>query len=348
MKEVLVSIIMPTYQAEKTIKKSIESVIGQTFLNWELIIVDDASKDNTFNIIQKYEKMDARIAGIQLEYNQGPSVARNTGLKCAKGKYVTFLDADDWIDKNEIKKAFEYAEKESAYIVVWGIVQEKYKGSVKVGQAELLPKSGKFSEKREIAENIVLLDKQKVFSYVWNKLYLRKILSGIWFDEKRLNEDFLFNLKVFPECKSLVILDDALYHYVQNSHITLSTGYKLNYFEIMKDRFVKLYKFAIDYGVENTVINDLYNVQNKIWVSTIMRYWFPDNKDSILKKIKKITDVLNDKAVLISSRKAIPLDYRDKIYKIVLCFPVKIVVIFCSWILYEIYQNFPTFIYKYK
>jgi len=99
----LVSIITPSYNSDKFISKTIESVINQTYDNWEMIIVDDCSPDNSNEIIEEYIKQDNRIKLIKLDKNSGPAVARNTAIKKAKGRYIAFLDADDlWLpDKLE-------------------------------------------------------------------------------------------------------------------------------------------------------------------------------------------------------------------------------------------------------
>lgn len=99
-KEPLVSIIIPTYNAEKYIEETIKSVILQSYIKWEMIIVDDKSTDSTLNIIKSYANQDSRIKFIQLSQNsKGPAKPRNEGLKLAQGEYVAFLDADDiWIE----------------------------------------------------------------------------------------------------------------------------------------------------------------------------------------------------------------------------------------------------------
>lgn len=95
----LVSIIMPAYNAEKYISESIESVLAQTYKNWELIVVDDCSKDGTIDVIKQYQMFDNRIKVISLTCNAGVANARNVGMELAKGRYIAFLDSDDlWID----------------------------------------------------------------------------------------------------------------------------------------------------------------------------------------------------------------------------------------------------------
>ncbi|UAL47047.1 glycosyltransferase family 2 protein [Sutcliffiella horikoshii] len=121
MSSSLVSVITPSYNAEKFISATIESVRTQTYTNWEMIIVDDCSKDTTREILKKYAELDPRIKPIFLEENSGAAVARNTALKAAQGDYVAFLDSDDlWVlDKLEKQLAFmqenDYAFSFTAY-----------------------------------------------------------------------------------------------------------------------------------------------------------------------------------------------------------------------------------------
>ncbi len=121
MSSLLVSVITPSYNAEKFISATIESVRTQTYTNWEMIIVDDCSKDTTREILKEYAELDPRIKPIFLEENSGAAVARNTALKAAQGDYVAFLDSDDlWVlDKLEKQLAFmqenDYAFSFTAY-----------------------------------------------------------------------------------------------------------------------------------------------------------------------------------------------------------------------------------------
>lgn len=104
----LVSIITPAYNAEKYIKYTIESVIKQTYINWEMIIVDDASVDNTVCIIKNYQQKDKRIKLISLGKNQGVANARNKAIENAKGQYIAFLDADDYWENNKLQEQIKF------------------------------------------------------------------------------------------------------------------------------------------------------------------------------------------------------------------------------------------------
>lgn len=99
MKEQMISVIVPAYNSEMFIGKCIDNVLEQTYSNWELIAVDDGSRDKTFGILKKYAEVDSRIRVIHQE-NQGPGIARNTGIAEAKGNYVVFIDSDDYIEKD--------------------------------------------------------------------------------------------------------------------------------------------------------------------------------------------------------------------------------------------------------
>lgn len=104
----LISIITPSYNSEKFISKTIESVLSQTYTNWEMIIVDDCSPDNSNEIIEEYCKKDSRVKLIKLEKNSGPARARNTAIKEAKGRYIAFLDADDLWLPDKLEKQIKF------------------------------------------------------------------------------------------------------------------------------------------------------------------------------------------------------------------------------------------------
>lgn len=110
-KQSLVTVITPTYNSERFIIETIRSVQKQTHSNWEMIIIDDCSSDNTVELVKKEQEKDNRIKLIQLEKNQGAAVARNTGMKKAKGKYIAFLDSDDMWLPNKLEDQIRFMEE---------------------------------------------------------------------------------------------------------------------------------------------------------------------------------------------------------------------------------------------
>ncbi|MDG4953473.1 glycosyltransferase family 2 protein [Actinobacillus equuli] len=108
----LISIIMPVYNAEEYIEEAIKSVLDQTYSNWELILVDDCSTDNSCNVIQKY-LLDARIKFFRNKINSGPALTRNLALDNANGEYITFLDSDDFWEKTKLEKQVFFMENQN-------------------------------------------------------------------------------------------------------------------------------------------------------------------------------------------------------------------------------------------
>lgn len=107
----LVSIITPCYNSEQFIERTVESIIDQTYSNWELLVIDDFSSDNSVNIVKRLIKLDSRIKLVQLEKNYGAAVARNKGIELAKGRFIAFLDSDDLWLPNKLKTQVKFMEK---------------------------------------------------------------------------------------------------------------------------------------------------------------------------------------------------------------------------------------------
>lgn len=129
--EPLVSIVTPAYNVEKYIEKTINSVLNQTYKNWEMIIVEDCSKDNTFKLIQNLSKIDGRIKVYQNDNNRGVSFTRNKAINIAQGKYIAFLDADDLWDKKKLEKQINFMEKEKILLSYTGYRKINSNGSIR-------------------------------------------------------------------------------------------------------------------------------------------------------------------------------------------------------------------------
>lgn len=108
MNKYLVSIVTPIYNSEKFISETIESIQSQTYRNWELLLIDDCSKDNSYEIIKNYMQNDDRIKYIKLEKNSGAAVSRNTGIKNAKGRFIAFIDSDDLWEAKKLEIQVKY------------------------------------------------------------------------------------------------------------------------------------------------------------------------------------------------------------------------------------------------
>ncbi len=166
----LISIITPAYNAENTINKTIQSVINQTYQNWELIIVDDGSNDNTNYLISKYTKKDSRIKLIS-QLNSGPAIARQTGLNKSKGRFIAFLDSDDTWLPNKLKLQIEFMISKEA-ILSYTAFRRVQPSTNKMGRKINVPIKLNYEQllgNTAIATSTVMVDKIKS-----GKLKMRK------------------------------------------------------------------------------------------------------------------------------------------------------------------------------
>ena len=166
---ILVSAIVPVYNSEEFLEKCIESLRNQTLKDIEMIFINDGSTDNSLDILRGYEKIDSRIKVID-QKNSGPSVARNNGIKVAKGDYISFSDSDDWIDKNMYKDMYTIAKKNDSDAVVCDM-------KIVDGKSELDIKGLKYSleeyDRKDIEEKIFTeLLSNSEFNSMANKIFI--------------------------------------------------------------------------------------------------------------------------------------------------------------------------------
>lgn len=208
----LVSIIMPAYNAEKTITKAISSVLEQDYKCIELVVVNDGSKDKTSNICMSIS--DSRIRLIN-QNNLGLSGARNTGLNAAKGKYISFIDSDDWVDTNFISLLVENAENSQSELTICGMTREHptYSQHISFKQS---------SSYNNCLDNIPFLSlfEGGLINSCCNKLYLRNLIikNNLSFSGKALVEDIEFNIKYLQLVKQVRTIVECPYHYLMNGN----------------------------------------------------------------------------------------------------------------------------------
>jgi len=211
-----ISIIMPVYNSEKYIEKSIQSVIDQSYEKWELIIINDGSTDNSMEICRKYAAFDVRIKLLSTE-NGGVSKARNIGLKEVSGEYILFLDSDDTISKDCLKSSIEHIQKVNADICLFGFTIIYTENQKKV----ICPKETKnITQFAFWEEESGHCFEQSLLHCVGNKLYSFALVKEITFKEEwNYHEDIMFCLEAFNEAQNIVILAESHYFYncIENS-----------------------------------------------------------------------------------------------------------------------------------
>lgn len=312
--DIIISIIMPIYQAESTLQRAINSVRIQTFNNWELILIDDASTDKSRQIAQENADIDSRIKLIIKDRNEGAAAARNDALVVKRGEYITFLDSDDWIEPQELQEGYEYALKHKADVVVWGAYQEMESKNRKILPVVISPKEKLYKGDLQVIESIAVLEYEKVFPYLWNKLYKVNIVSDIRFQNLKIGEDHLYNLMAFSHANTIVTIPNVNYHYMQKPFSTLSTMYIPEYYNLMKTIHTNIKNIFIEKKADEKSWNLIFNVYNKILVSTIKRVWQWPKDIKFKKKIQFIRKVLSDVETIEASNHAIPLNKKDALY----------------------------------
>lgn len=252
----LLSVIIPVYNAENYVSDCIESIIKQNEVEYELLLIDDGSIDKSREICDYYaEKYDfVKVYHIK---NGGPSKARNFGIAQATGKYIQFIDADDEIKEGCFGQLKRIIDEQEYDLLVYGA--DIYNNNKKLIK-EMVAKSvnGKYCV-FEMLENFKLDDKAVIFNYIWNKWYKRSVIinNKITFDENViLGEDFLFNCQMFQKCAySLFFEQKSFYKYYVRGSESLTGKFnmdELNRRRKMKSSFYELFvSFDLDaYGRE--------------------------------------------------------------------------------------------------
>lgn len=205
-----VSVLMPIYNVERYLKECIESVLMQTYRNFELILVDDGSPDGCGKIIDEYAKRDDRVIAIYQE-NAGVDAARNNAIRHATGKYITFIDSDDAYESRYLELLVDAIERTQSDMAVCSFTPFGVKN----------PPKFKKIQKQVVDRNTavkLLLGYNSVNGYVWNKLFKKEIIDdhGIHFEDGYWAcDDVLFAGNYMYHCKSISIIDDSLYRYRQ-------------------------------------------------------------------------------------------------------------------------------------
>ena len=223
-----VSMIVPVYQVEKYIAQCIESVLNQTFQNFELILVDDGSKDQSGIICDSYAAKDDRIIVLHTK-NRGAAAARNTGLDHASGRYITFLDGDDYLAENMIARLYEVIEHSEYDMVVCDffnlLPDEKDNFIVHLQERTV--------NGRDVLEHLKNEKNYGVWTIVWNKIYKREILENLRFPEGKYFEDEFFSNQLYINCNQIHAIPDVLcYHRVLASS-TMNTQKTENYLDLL-------------------------------------------------------------------------------------------------------------------
>lgn len=286
----LISVIIPIYNSEQYLRKCIDSVLNQTFADFELLLIDDGSIDNSRKICNDYEAKDSRVKVIT-KTNGGVSLARNIGIKNAQGEWMTFIDSDDCI----VNKMLESLIPRSNYDLVVGGIKTSDNRMYQLNAIELV-------DKIEISNDVNFLLKSVLFKSPCGKLYHRDIIQkySIHFDSTvKYGEDMLFNLTYLKYCNSIKIISECFYlYYCQKMNIDVCDKYNLTiqeiqniinliYKQISQLEKILQCKISIDYLSEfmsKYSINDILNNDNE-YFGLYKIYGFDNSKQSFYNNV---------------------------------------------------------------
>lgn len=273
-KNVEISIIVPVYNVEKYLKKCIDSIMNQTFKNFELILVDDGSTDGSSNICDEYEKVDKRITVVH-KRNGGLSSARNAGIDIANGKYITFIDSDDFVDNRYCEYLYSTIIEYDADIVISDFIRYKSKEEILSSDNRIIisVKDGK-SACKELYSNSVVK-----YVVAWGKLFKSELVRKHYFLEGKIHEDEFFTYKLYYESNVVVELFNKLYYYRINPN-----SITMNVFTLKKYDTIDALNERIDYFKKKNEL-ELVKLTEELKIKTIAEYSILARKTGIYEKI---------------------------------------------------------------
>ena len=285
--EDLISIIVPVYNVERYLKRCVESILNQSYTNIELLLIDDGSKDKSGAICDEYAKKDGRVKVVHKE-NGGVSIARNLGIEMAQGKYIIFVDSDDWISELNVETHIKALKENDCQLTFssWEMrglrkAQKKFENKV----IELFNKNDNTGE--------ILIS----FNNPWNKLFVTEIIKSNQLKFPvgvKYGEDTYFVWKYLMHCKKICLRQEVLYFYNL-----------LNLKSATRQSFKNKAKWLLsDLEVLKQLV-DLYDIKDQYKVKTIERFLsfsmisgvyellqnYKNNKEKILDEIRKLLDL---------------------------------------------------------
>ena len=317
-----VSVIVPVYNGEKCIKKCVDSILNQTFKNLECIVIDDGSTDKTLKILNKYN--DARLKVIHKE-NSGVSSCRNLGITEAKGGYLNFVDADDWLTPEAISLKYEAMKSKDVDLVV----SDFYR----VIDNRLAPKSQFKKEtvltRKQFATKMSEKPAEFYYGVLWNKFFKKSIIDKYDIrmpEDVDWCEDFIFNMEYIKHVKKIFILKSPTYYYVRTKGslvynntenvLTRTLKMKLNVFGYYKEflddtlgseeKTLELYRFLFDSASDGMAPRVFINTRKigdeKTFVNKEV------NDDSVLSEIYRKKKILNRYFEIVATRNNLNLN----------------------------------------
>ena len=322
-KQPFFSVIMLTFNSDYLIENSLKKIYSQTYNDFELILINDCSSDDTDNVV--FKNIDDRLVYIKNNKNVGVGVSREIGINLSKGKYVVFIDVDDTIDDNLLLKLNIETVSKNPDLIIFGF-EEKYinKTNKIIFTKNLLPinsyenyinnnkKYEQIDDKIEKIDNIknlyiddinliknlmIYFEDLTILGYPWNKCYKNEIIKNknIHFEFIKIYEDIFFNINYYENIKNLLLINDTLYVYNNKINNKSVTKKKIdNYFDLSIDRIKRIYELIYKFDV---LTNDSIRILKRIYIRYSYSYLLRliNNKSNKLELKKGFYKIINNK-----------------------------------------------------
>lgn len=322
---VKISIIVPVYNAELFLERCLITLLSQTIQDIEIIVINDGSKDKTAILAENFKSKDSRVIVEHFKKNMGVSYARNVGIDRASGEFITFVDADDWVETDMYERLYQVAKKENANIAICGIKLVSARGGVE----------------RKFTNNIEIMDENDINKKLiplmctdsiignspCNKIYSNELirsLNGRFPIGLKRAEDLEFNRQVIPFAKRIVIIPETLYNYFLLNNSAMRSAIK-NYHDIYLENRERTLIFMKKYDLMNgellsdlntTLLKNLllevdYNCSRSVYLSILDSY----------KSIREVSEIPEINEIINSHTNYTEFGFFDRI--IIKCFKKK-------------------------
>ncbi|CUO14393.1 Hyaluronan synthase [Turicibacter sanguinis] len=299
------SFIVPIYNCEKYITKCVNSLVNQTYKNFEILLVDDGSNDNSYNICLELKNRYKEVK-IQLykKENSGVSSTRNYGIDKSKGQYICFIDSDDYLDFNFLENIEKILEKKNYDLINFGFYSETFING-KISYDKIIANEKEYLSKEELKDDLVYLWDKHMLYNIWNKVYKKEIIENnkLKFANQNFGEDMLFNINYLDYTNLFYNSSEAFYHYIKERENSITKKFNENLFEIRR----KEYHYFNKYFELNGIAREKYiEFSSRRFIERVAGYIENVCSSNIksLEKISIIKEVININEVRDSIKKS--------------------------------------------
>ena len=303
-----VSVIVPVYNAEDKVGRCIKSIIEQEFKNLEIILVNDGSHDNSYEVCTKFQEIDSRII-VHNQKNLGASIARNVGITLSTGEYILFVDSDDFLEEKMVGNLVKTSELENLDLLICGFYKNRYNEHLQLQSSIEVKSSNRIIRgNKKIAEEIIDLFENERINAPWCKLIKAKIIKENNIKMSKdliLQEDLYFNISLLEHVSSLGINEGCYYHYNVGDNDSLTSRYFENKYEMLNKVHNKMLNYFRSRSVNEKLLNRIEYIYVKNVYAAFINLFHKDSHLSNFEKLSYIKKIVAEEKfeTMISSAK---------------------------------------------